>query len=199
MRSECYGVGCAGDIPRLAIPYTVLGVVRVGCTAFARHVGGVPPFASLLSPIGLMPSYTPEQATATLPLVRRIVEDLVQAYARWQRGVDEFEMAARSDRADRLDPDAEAVQRRTTELAAEIDGYVRELAQLGVECTGFAEGSVIFPTEIDGRRGVLSWRLGESAVEHWLDRGGSPVRRHPLTAIAGDRPLPPGDSDGSRA
>lgn len=140
-----------------------------------------------------MTLYTPEQATATLPLVRRIVEDLVETYAEWQRGVDDFEVAALRSRADHPDPHAEAVQQRTQALATEIDGFVRELRELGIECTGFAEGSVIFPTVIDGRRAVLSWRLGEPAVEHWHERGRSPDERRRVAAAGGDWSAPPGD------
>lgn len=139
-----------------------------------------------------MTLYTPEQATATLPLVRRIVEDLVASYGEWQRGVDEFEVAALRSRADHPDPLAESAQARTQELASQIDGYVRELAELGVECSGFADGSVIFPTEISGERAVLSWRLGEPAVEHWHERGRSAFERRPIGVTVGDRPQPPG-------
>lgn len=109
-------------------------------------------------------SFTVEQANRMLPLVRRIVEDLVVAHGAWQQAVGQFEMASNARAAD-----VEVFQRETERLAREIDGYLQELAQLGVEFKGFEHGLIDFPSEFAGRPVYLCWKLGESSVSHWHD------------------------------
>jgi hypothetical protein len=108
------------------------------------------------------PVFTVEQANRMLPLVRRIVEDLVVTHGAWQQAVGQFEMASSAGLAD-----AETFQRETERLAHEIDGYLRELAELGVEFKGFEHGLIDFPSERGGRSVYLCWKLGESSVAHW--------------------------------
>ena len=109
-------------------------------------------------------TFTVEQANRMLPLVRRIVEDLVVAHGAWQQAVGQFEMASSSNASD-----AEHFQRETERLAREIDGYLRELAELGVEFKGFEHGLIDFPSEFNGRPVYLCWKLGETSVAHWHD------------------------------
>ena len=109
-------------------------------------------------------TFTVEQANRMLPLVRRIVEDLVVAHGAWQQSVGQFEIASSSNVAD-----AERFQRETERLAREIDGYLRELAELGVEVKGFEQGLIDFPSEFNGRPVYLCWKLGETSVAHWHD------------------------------
>ncbi|MGQ0642599.1 MAG: DUF2203 domain-containing protein [Gemmatimonadaceae bacterium] len=109
-------------------------------------------------------TFTVEQANRMLPLVRRIVEDLVVAHGGWQQAVGQFEVASNAGA-----PDAEVFQRETERLAREIDGYLRELSELGVEFKGFEHGLIDFPSEFGGRPVYLCWKLGESSVAHWHD------------------------------
>jgi len=115
--------------------------------------------------------YTVAEANATLPLVRRIVEDVVAAYARWRRLVDEFEVASVRNRADRPDPRAAALQREAQAVAREIDSFALELRALDVELRAFDVGLVEFSGIIGGRPGRLAWRLGEPGVQPARDRG----------------------------
>ena len=112
--------------------------------------------------------FTVEQANRMLPLVRRIVEDLVVAHGTWQQAVGQFEVASSASASD-----AEHHQREIERLAREIDGYLRELSDLGVEFKGFEEGLIDFPSEMDGRAVYLCWKLGEPTVSHWheIDAG----------------------------
>lgn len=117
-----------------------------------------------------MKSFTVEDANRTLPLVSRIVQDIVTQYAKWQERVDEFAIMTAGARAEKPDPRAEALQREVQSLAAEIEGYVKELERLGIEFKGFDTGLVDFPGEIDGRPVYLCWQLGESSVQHWHEK-----------------------------
>ena len=129
-----------------------------------------------------MKTFTIEQANRTLPLVRRIVQDIVDHYVRWQELVKTLDVLAAAPapdaaRIDRLQRDIQAAARG-------IDAFVRELTDLGVEMKGFDVGLVDFPGEMDGRPVYLCWRLGEPAVAHWHERDAGFAGRQPLAPIA---------------
>jgi hypothetical protein len=118
--------------------------------------------------------FTVAQANPTLPLVRRIVSDVVAEYPRWRQLVAAYEIAALSSRPDA----AESVESRRlrTEIGAvagRIDGYVRELRTVGCQLKSYEDGTVDFYARRDDRLVLLCWRLGEDAVTHWheLDAG----------------------------
>ncbi len=127
--------------------------------------------------------FTVDQANRTLPLVRRIVRDLVDAFATWQARVREFEVATAQSRADRPSPRAEELQRDTQRLAQEIQGFVSELRGLGVEPKGFDIGLVDFPSEVGGRTVYLCWKLGEESVQYWHEADAGYSGRQPLESI----------------
>jgi hypothetical protein len=113
--------------------------------------------------------YTEELANRALPLVRRIVDDLVARFRDWQDAVSRFEYATTRSTADSPDPEAEGFQAEAERMAAEIDACVLELDELGVECRAFDIGLVIFPGERDGRPARFVWRRGDAAVSEWRD------------------------------
>jgi hypothetical protein len=127
-------------------------------------------------------TFTVEQANRMLPLVRRIVEDLVVAYGKWQQAVGQFEMASNANASD-----AEQFQRETERLAHEIDGYLGELGELGVEFKGFEQGIIDFPSELDGRPIYLCWKLGERVVAHWHDVDAGFSGRRQLEVVENQR------------
>lgn len=125
-----------------------------------------------------MKTFTIEQANRTLPLVRRIVQDVVEQYARWQELVKTLDVLAASPSPDAARIDR--LQRDIQSAARGIDGFVRELTDLGVEMKGFDIGLVDFPGEIGGRAVYLCWRLGEPEVAHWHERDAGFAGRQPL-------------------
>lgn len=129
-------------------------------------------------------SYTPEVANRALPLVRRIVEDIVVQFARWQTRVREFELVSASNSASDPNPRAEELEREVAALAAELEHFHRELSELGVEFKDYTLGLVDFPAEQDGRPVYLCWRLGEPAVEFWHELQAGYSGRQPI--LTGD-------------
>ncbi len=95
--------------------------------------------------------YSAELANRSLPLVRRIVEDIVGQFARWQTRVREFEIVSASNSMSDPDPRAEELEREVALLAAELEHFHQELTALGVEFKDYALGLVDFPAEMDGR------------------------------------------------
>jgi hypothetical protein len=127
--------------------------------------------------------FTVEEANRTLPLVSRIVEDLVREHGMWEDKVREFELATVGASPDRPNAIAELLQIEAQRLAKDIEGYIAELATLGVICKGMGTGLVDFPGEIDGRDVFFCWKLGEPSVQYWheVDAGFIGRQRlHPL-------------------
>lgn len=126
-----------------------------------------------------MKRFTVEQANATLPLVRRIVEDIVAQYRIWNEKLNEIDLVAASGRA----ADAEIAARLTNEaqsIAREIEGFRRELAALGIQIKDQGIGLIDFPSTMGDRPILLCWRLGEAEVAYWHDIDAGYAGRQPL-------------------
>jgi hypothetical protein len=142
--------------------------------------------------------YTLEQANRTLPLVRRIAEDIVVQYRRWQERVREFEIVTTRSRADLPDARAESIQRDVQALAAEIDGFVAELAELGVEFKDYERGLVDFPGESAGHPVYLCWQLGEPEIGYWHEMDAGFPGRQPIRTLGAPRADASPESDRTR-
>ena len=130
-------------------------------------------------------NYTVDQANRALPLVRRIVDDIVAQYRRWQDRVRELEsLNAARTAADDV-PRAAELESEIQSLATEIEGFRRELRDLGLEVKDYERGLVDFPGVVDGREVFLCWRIGEPAVQFWHDKDAGYAGRRPI-------PLQPG-------
>ena len=124
--------------------------------------------------------FTVDEANQTLPLVRRIVDDIVSTHQRLLAQIDEYRA---------YDPDAEVLRARRRELEEEmreltdrVNGFVAELEELGAEFKGFEEGLVDFHGMLDGREVLLCWKLGEESVEWWHELDGGYRGRQRLPA-----------------
>jgi hypothetical protein len=128
-----------------------------------------------------MQLFTVEQANRTLPLVRRIVEDVVREHRVWQEKILELDLLASGVRADLPDPRAAALERHILALAREIEGFEAELTSLGIQLKDRRIGLIDFPCDLDGRRVLLCWRLGEPSVQYWHDENAGYASRQPLS------------------
>ena len=138
--------------------------------------------------------YAVEDANRVLPLVRSIVKDVVDDFRRLrttgrERRALEVELGTDEGRA--------SAGRRLEELkdlvcrySQRIEGYLEELADLGLEVRDLELGLVDFPTLIEGEPAYLSWRLGEDGVKWWhaVDKGFTDRTPVPDTRLA---PTPP--------
>jgi hypothetical protein len=128
-----------------------------------------------------MQQFTVEQANRTLPLVRRIVEDIVREHRRWQDAIVELDLLATASRADQPDPRAVALEREIQAIAREIDAFQEELSKLGIQLKDRRIGLIDFPSRLEGRRVLLCWRLGEPSVQFWHDEDAGYASRQPLS------------------
>jgi len=127
--------------------------------------------------------FSAADANRTLPLVRRIVRDIVTLYPEWKERVEIFAVFAANATSEHPDPQAESAAREVQRLAQEIEGCLRELSALGVEYKQPLEsGLVDFPAQLEGRDVYLCWQYDEPAVSHWHDKDAGFAGRKPLTA-----------------
>ncbi len=138
------------------------------------------------------PAFTVAEANKVLPLVRSIAADAVADTTRLQElGVERRSLERSIEGASDVGAHRAALERlrgEAEERARRIDGYARELAELGVTLQDPARGLVDFPSERLGRPVHLCWVLGETAVSHWHGLDESFEDRRPIESPK--RPAP---------
>jgi hypothetical protein len=115
-------------------------------------------------------TWTPAQAAAAIPLVRRIADDLTSAFRRWQQAVEAFEYAASGSSVNAPSTEADRLMADAQRLATEVDGYERELAKLDIRVAQVSHGLLAFRSERGGDVVPLYWApgLGEPGYD-WPD------------------------------
>ncbi|MDA7950127.1 MAG: DUF2203 domain-containing protein [Pirellulaceae bacterium] len=115
--------------------------------------------------------FTLKQANAMLPLVRAITTDMVtlsrQIYSRKEHL---SELCNKYDTQEVDSPYHEELLQAKRDLRKEseqLQVYLRELLELGVEPKDLQEGLIDFPSLLDGRVVYLCWKYGEEKIDHW--------------------------------
>ena len=118
--------------------------------------------------------FTVDTATATLPLVKRIVADMMRLHRTVERQrerlsvVDELQdTTERSDCQEELADIRSSMEGEEQQFAA----CIRELNLLGVEPLLPFDGSVDFPAVINRRAVCLCWHPSDQGVEYWHEMG----------------------------
>ena len=116
--------------------------------------------------------FTLAQANRALPLVSRIVSDVVKTHDR--------AMALQAAQ------DAKRAAASHKELDAAMDrlqDYVAELAEVGCELKDYRTGLVDFVGRHQGRDVLLCWRLGEERVAFWHEVNAGFAGRRPASQL----------------
>lgn len=130
--------------------------------------------------------FTPDEVNRMLPLVSRIVEDIVGTYRHVNGALQAYEAAKRelegAQGAAQIDGER-AVRQHDEDVAKLLDrfqGLIEEIEALGGTVKDYERGTVDFYGDVDGEIVYLSWRPGEDRVGHWhrLEDGFS--QRKPL-------------------
>jgi hypothetical protein len=116
-------------------------------------------------------TFTPFEASRTLPLVKQIVADILSK-GKEHRALVEDDAPETVEKGD-----------RKTVLESELDELFKELEELGCSFRdwGFEIGLVDFPSEIEGRPVLLCWRSDEPTVGFY---------HAPDAGYAGRKPIP---------
>lgn len=123
--------------------------------------------------------FTFDEANRTLPLVERIVTDIVADYQHWKDAVHRYELLAGSGEGE-VAGESVALHDAIERIAERIAGYIDELTAVGCLFKGFDEGLVDFYGRRDDRDIFLCWKLGEPAVAHWHEINAGFAGRQPL-------------------
>ena len=133
--------------------------------------------------------FTLEEAERTLPLVRRIVEDLLVEYPAWRAAVARYEVLTGGARADWGEtPEQVAARDEVGRHADRINGYLQEFEEIGCLFKGFDAGLVDFYSLREDRPVFLCWRPGEDRIAYWHEVDAGAAGRQPVdhTILSGD-------------
>jgi hypothetical protein len=111
--------------------------------------------------------FTVNEANALLPVVRPMIENILEIIRR---------LRARSEvviRAERIDPETPNLMGRLqqndeiAELIKQINDSVHEIQQHGCVCKGVEQGLLDFPCLLGEEIVFLCWQYGEPQITYW--------------------------------
>lgn len=120
--------------------------------------------------------FTLQEANRSLPLVTRVVRDIVNTHDRAMRLQDKLEESPASK-------EAAGVQEQFRSELERLQEYVEELEMIGVDLKDYETGLVDFPGRHQGREIFLCWKLGEEKVDHWHELHTGYNGRQPISAL----------------
>ncbi|MCG8650213.1 MAG: DUF2203 domain-containing protein [Pirellulales bacterium] len=131
--------------------------------------------------------FTPARATEMLPLVRRIMADMVRlnesilAQREQIKEIDRLpETIDHSDYQEELGD----IRASLTDDEERLAACQEELAALGVEAHHPIDGSVDFPTVINRHQVRLCWHPDDKQVEYWHETGQPTSKRNKVDPAA---------------
>lgn len=124
--------------------------------------------------------FTLEQANKSLPLVSRIVRDIVATHEKIAA------LQPKTARKGAKTEKAAAVKPTDAEMGAVVDrlqGFVDELSSIGVELKDYSIGLIDFIGRHQGRDVYLCWKLGEDTITHWHELHTGFAGRQPISQL----------------
>ncbi len=132
--------------------------------------------------------FTLAEANRTLPLVKRIVSDIVALHPQWRDLVSKYELVAAQAKPEWGEsPDQVGLRTQINDVAREIDQYLAELEQIGCVFKGFEQGLIDFYGKLDGRDIFWCWKQGEDRIGHWHEIEAGFAGRRPLPTVVAER------------
>jgi hypothetical protein len=104
--------------------------------------------------------FTPAEARKTLPLVRKIVKDILDTTREMRLLADDLNGKVEEDP-------------QIQKLAHDVNGFMNELEEIGCfyKDWNFTIGLVDFPAIIDGNEVMLCWKSDEDDIRYYHDMG----------------------------
>lgn len=128
--------------------------------------------------------FTLAEANRTLPLVRRVVADIMAAYPAWKDLVAQYELIAAHARPEWGEsPEQLSLKAEIDAVAVKINGFLQELEQVGCEFKGFDEGLVDFHGRLEEREILWCWKIGEERIAHWHELDAGFAGRQPIPEV----------------
>jgi len=113
--------------------------------------------------------FTPAEARRTLPLVKKIVKDILDTSREMRLLADELNGKVESD------PDIQ-------KLGNDIESFLSELEEIGCffKDWNFTMGLVDFPAVVDGKEVFLCWKSDEDDIRFYHDMQEGYAGRKPI-------------------
>lgn len=114
--------------------------------------------------------FTPAEARNTLPLVKKIVKDILDTSKEMKLIADDFGIKDIHNNS------------QLRKMAGEIDGFIAELEEIGClyKDWNFTIGLVDFPAVIDDREVMLCWKSDEDEIKFYHDIDSGYSGRKPI-------------------
>lgn len=119
--------------------------------------------------------FTVEQANRALPLVKRIVSDIVLAHQQAAEFQAQLESCTASEQS--------AIQKNLQTVLEHLADYIDELTDVGCQLKDYRIGLVDFVGQNNGKDVYLCWKLGEDKVEFWHDLHTGFAGRQPIATL----------------
>ena len=123
--------------------------------------------------------FTVDEANAALPLVSRIVRDIVEQYRQVMA------LHARSQEDDLPDLERDRLESARAQATDKLDNLTNELTDIGCDLKDWESGLVDFPARLERRDVYLCWKLGEEHITQWHEVYAGFAGREPI-ATAGN-------------
>lgn len=109
--------------------------------------------------------FTLAEANRALPLVNRVVADIVHTHTQ------ALFVQSRIGRA--TSKEQPALQNQLDAMLERLEDFVDELTEIGCELKDYTLGLIDFTGVHQGRDVCLCWKLGEEKIDHWheMDEG----------------------------
>ena len=119
--------------------------------------------------------FTLAQANNSLPLVKRIVADIVRLHADAQKLQEELKLCS-PKRQNEVKPSLEKAMHQ-------LEDYVDELAEVGCDLKDYQMGLIDFTGRHRGHDVCLCWKLGEETVGYWHECEAGFAGRQPVSTL----------------
>ncbi len=133
-----------------------------------------------LSPQPVHPSrprrrFTLTEANRSLPLVKRIVADIVQTQQNATQLHAQSELLSGREQQD--------AQGELQRQVVRLQEYVDELTEIGVELKDYQTGLIDFIARHQDRDIYLCWKLGEDQITYWHELQAGFAGRQPVSLL----------------
>ena len=142
-----------------------------------------------LTPRSVRPSrpkrrFSLEQANSTLPLVKRIVRDIVRTHSEVLKCQQQLEKTTgRQQQRQQQTQTPQETQGQLERHMTRLEDYVEELTEVGCELKDYQMGLIDFTGRHQGRDVCLCWKLGEERIAFWHELDAGFAARQPVASL----------------
>jgi hypothetical protein len=119
-----------------------------------------------------------EEANRSLPLVKRVVGDIVKTHALAMKLQHELERQGATKNSA-----SASMQAQLDASMTQLEDFVDELSEIGCELKDYQAGLIDFVGRHEGRDVYLCWKLGEERVTHWHELDSGFAGRQPVSKL----------------